>query len=845
MDEPQTAAFIDTHFRLQDRYAQVFCVSGDDSCPATVTTRVPCLTATCAGSDRTYEVSEVFETLQAAADRASPGTLILITPGRYRGVEIEATGGEDGAYIHFLGWGPPGSVVIDAPADPTKSYLRHHFYFIDVHHYIVQNLAFEGADEGAGLFFSGYFNGTGQFSDHIVVLDVYSHDNGDWGLMTTSTNYMLIQDSVFTNSAFEHGMYISGSSDNVVIRRNVFQGNAASGLQVNADPQTATWELFYWLQNATGDTCQWVEEDVEFTGRARWRDIKACYDAQGLPDLGEFIEDGISENFIIEQNVMNANGEVGAAAINLASLRHSAVRNNLMYNNFAAGIACWDNAYAEEKRLDASVFGCEDVSITNNTIVDESGNRGALILNNDARSMRVFNNIVVRDRFDAYEIANRSGEDLLSGANYLFARSVDNSPGASDEIDSITGFGIAEALDQFVTAGFSPWVLEDGSWPELNPNRPDYRPRAESVLVGRAEATYLPTFDLDTRLRSDRVIGALGAAEIGAVSAVEAVTGTAAAAVAEPVSAAVTTSQEAPVRGSITYTLPDGHIYLHPAYAGAEPLDVSAALDALSPGLDGWVNLSPDGQWLLLESERFDAECEGWPCLVVSDVALASPEVVAIEGDVLHAGQSAAVASGGRLIVFQASDGPHETDLFATVLERAGWSSPVLLTAESPYAWNDGPALSADGLHVLFDCGDEPYGAEGTAICEVGTDGEGLRVVLTPSQGPAGFPRSGALHHADYAPDGSIVFEADWDGEQIWRLPQGSTVPERLSTAFNNDNSPCVLPDGRIVSLWLDRPGGQGFHEIKVMSRDGAQETMLLIDVDVQDVGLGCGESVR
>ncbi|MCP4419712.1 MAG: hypothetical protein GY805_24130, partial [Chloroflexi bacterium] len=91
-------------------------------------------------------------------------------------------------------------------------------------------------------------------------------------------------------------------------------------------------------------------------------------------------------------------------------------------------------------------------------------------------------------------------------------------------------------------------------------------------------------------------------------------------------------------------------------------------------------------------------------------------------------------------------------------------------------------------------------------------------------------------------PDGSIIFEADWNGEQIWRLPAGSNAPVRVTDAFGNDNSPCVLPDGRIASLWLDRPDGNGGHELKIMTADGNDYFLALMDLDVFDLGLGCGE---
>ena len=112
---------------------------------------------------------------------------------------------------------------------------------------------------------------------------------------------------------------------------------------------------------------------------------------------------------------------------------------------------------------------------------------------------------------------------------------------------------------------------------------------------------------------------------------------------------------------------------------------------------------------------------------------------------------------------------------------------------------------------------------------------------MKPQNGPGGTVNN-ALHHPDYAPDGSVVFEADWNSEErIWRLPPSSTVPELITNAFGNDNSPCVLSDGRIVSLWVDRPGGSGLHEIKIMNSNGSSHFMVLTGIDVEDSGIGCG----
>src|SRR3972149_6091223 len=298
----------------------------------------------------------------------------------------------------------------------------------------------------------------------------------------------------------------------------------------------------------------------------------------------------------------------------------------------------------------------------------------------------------------------------------------------------------------------------------------------------------------------------------------------------------------------VTYSLDNGHVYRFQVKKKAKPKDISKALNKLSIGTsDGRLNISPNGTWLILVTDRFDAVGTGAPALAIVTGNLKKGESVLSEGALIYPTGFGAVSSDGNLIVYPGSGGSHNMDLWAGVRNGGKWDKPLLLTGDSPYQWNDQVAIADDGSKVLFDGGDEPYGAEGTAICEVGTDGTGFRVVITPADSPDGYPDTGALHHADYAPDGSIVFEADWSGERIWRLPVGDTEPVLVGD-FGNDNSPCVLPDGRIVSLWLDRQGNvKSLHEIKVMSSDGDTFMILSIKEDVFDIEIGrasCRERV-
>jgi hypothetical protein len=77
---------------------------------------------------------------------------------------------------------------------------------------------------------------------------------------------------------------------------------------------------------------------------------------------------------------------------------------------------------------------------------------------------------------------------------------------------------------------------------------------------------------------------------------------------------------------------------------------------------------------------------------------------------------------------------------------------------------------------------------------------------------------------------------------QLWQAKKGDVAATRISSV-NNDNSPCVLPDGRIVSLWLDRPGNSsGAHELRVVNADGSNPQMLLTGQNISDIGIGCGK---
>jgi hypothetical protein len=292
--------------------------------------------------------------------------------------------------------------------------------------------------------------------------------------------------------------------------------------------------------------------------------------------------------------------------------------------------------------------------------------------------------------------------------------------------------------------------------------------------------------------------------------------------------------------GHIVYQVPGTGVQRLEAIQGAQPQPLAAQLEQTWPGVDKAINLSNDGTWIGLVTTRFG--CGSWECLALIDTALTTPELVTVSGgQTIHPEGTLAIASGGQSLVYEAGDGPHQRDLYVVNKTQGSWSQPIVLTENSPHAYHRQPSLSADGKKLLFDCGPVPYSGPGTNICEIGLDGSGYRIVMSINDFPNGQPGL-QVHSGSYAPDGSIVFEGEQGAEQIYRIANGSTIPTLIAAQFSNDNTPCVLPDGRIVSFWLGNSNNpNGYHEIKVMNADGSNFFMALSGVDILDSQLGCG----
>jgi len=522
-------------------------------------------------------------------------------------------------------------------------------------------------------------------------------------------------------------------------------------------------------------------------------------------------EDGIISDGVVENNIIYENGEGGCAGINMDGVTDAIIRNNLLYENLGSGIALF-----QENGATCS----QNIQVLNNTIIQAENGRWAIIISgDDCDNIEIFNNIILTfHEWRGSIVIPESGITGFESDNNIIMDRF-----SADDDDSVI------SLSEWQSLGFdtNSIIAAPG---EMFENLQNYRLSGNSPALDAGRSLQELDLDLEGTSRPQGAAFDIGALEFSGVADSASTDGS-----------GIAGNGEGPLLGRIAFTTDQG-VFLIEALDGASPVNVSQALDQLSSGSgDRQINISPDGQWLVLETERFDSECDDWACLVVIAADLSSGEAIRAGGEIVHPEGYAAIASGGNLVVYSSNEGPHGVDLWAVNRANNGWGAPILLSASSPFDFNFQPAISDDGRKVVFNCGPESYAGEGSAICEVSVEASAFQIMLTPADAPSGFPSNGALNHPDYALDGSIIFESDWGGEQIWRLATGSSVPERLTNEFGNDNSPCVLPDGRIVSLWLGRPDGESVHEIKVMTANGENFLMPLLNVDVFDGGIGCG----
>jgi nitrous oxidase accessory protein NosD len=515
--------------RVQKLYSRVLVVDGSGKPPRRI--RIGNLNLNARDKDeaaliRSYKVYAAYKTLQEAADVSQGGDLIAVMPGSYAGFVVEdKASAADGLYIHFKAMGEPGDVVINQPSRmPDWMILLR-----ATHHVIIQGFNIAGSNSAdtephgprAGIMMDGDFSQTSKQTHHIILIDNFSHHHRKWGFHSRDSHTVLIQNNLFAVSKQEHSGYASDGSDNYVIRRNIFFGSNASGLQCNLDSVSSFHDLI---------------KNPQLKGYPEERPTREW--AVGLLKLAtekfgaNNFPDGKGVNFIIEKNVINQNGRAGGGSLNLAGLQESLIQDNLIYGNFNHGIAQWDDAnpydagYVDPGPFapnevkgpdDLPLWGCQQNVIRNNTVLMNNPGRSAMQCRNGSWGTKMRNNIFINDQPSSIEVFNTSIYRLDSDFDVINTLRYAEVPEALKSLatrlpegpQTIAGVTQERAAKEFVRYSNEPWVILEGKWWRLNPNRPDFRPRADSKLfAGWGDSAELSKRDLAGRERKGVSVGA-------------------------------------------------------------------------------------------------------------------------------------------------------------------------------------------------------------------------------------------------------------------------------------------------------------------------------------------------
>lgn len=304
--------------------------------------------------------SRPWRSLQRAADTVGPGDTVHVADGAYEPFHIE-TSGKPGRPIRFRAMGTAavisGTRVFDERPVAISVLASH--VVIEGFRVRVSPTPRDGRTRGIRI--------SGTYRRHVTGVHVIRNrvENAGWvGITTSYADDVVIEDNVVSGSYREHGIYLANSGDRAVVRRNIVFDNAEAGIQLNADPHQPG--------------------------------------------------DGISSGNLIAGNVLYRNGRHGSAAINLASVRDSVIANNLIYDNYAQGIAAWDDEAGDG-------YGSKNNLFAHNTVVMPAGNRRhALSLRHGSTGNVVKNNILLHlGSGDSLAVDASSLPGLVSDHNLL------------------------------------------------------------------------------------------------------------------------------------------------------------------------------------------------------------------------------------------------------------------------------------------------------------------------------------------------------------------------------------------------------------------------------------------
>ncbi len=391
-----------------------------------------------------------WQTLQHAVDTAAPGDTIEVRAGTYAGARIERSGTAQAWLTLRAATGQV--VIIDRPGPDNRhgSNLELETWEGDgvVAYWVIEGLEVTGAPSW-GIDSRG--NET-QHSHHLIIRNNHVHHNGvasgRTGIFAAFTDDIIVEYND-THDNGEHGVYLNNSSDRFTVRYNRSHANQFAGLHFNGD------------ESMGGD--------------------------------------GIMSNGLIEGNLLYDNGN-GGAAINLDGIEETVIRNNVITNNRATGIAIFQQ--------DGAICSRNNTVIHNTIQMPDNGRWAILISGTGCTGNQIFNNIILSDHAfrGAISLPATSVSGIASDYNIVANRfSTDD----GDSNQTLAAWQQRGYDTHSVVASAGALFVDPGS---------DFHLLAGAVAVDMATGAHTTVLDADRRNRPAGAAPDVGAYEFSAES---------------------------------------------------------------------------------------------------------------------------------------------------------------------------------------------------------------------------------------------------------------------------------------------------------------------------------------
>ena len=170
-------------------------------------------------------VATPWRTLQRAAQNVVPGDLIIVRPGRYAGFVLGWDSPQNGTAANPITFqGEPGAVIEARNLRTADGINLEGASYIVIEGFAIAN---GGTITRAGI--------RSVINQHVVIRNNQVDQAGRWGILTGFSDNVTIENNITSRSQIEHGIYVSNSSVNAIVRNNQVWGNAANGIHMNGD----------------------------------------------------------------------------------------------------------------------------------------------------------------------------------------------------------------------------------------------------------------------------------------------------------------------------------------------------------------------------------------------------------------------------------------------------------------------------------------------------------------------------------------------------------------------------------------------------------------------------------